>query len=197
MFSIPPLSGKHKRRGRPALTLPVDPHDRFSSRRHGCRAVTRLWMTDRRTEAFRGSITNVSAHCKPGYPPAAFRASVLGDFLADPLGNSDLLYAQRVGNHIGVIADPVDHGFCAELLQLRAGKLPALITARDLVADGAVQKSVVGAALASRTHKVGKAAMTLIEKCRTRPAEQAAYGRALLVRNPLRNPAPPNFSLPL
>ena len=105
------------------------------------------------------------------------------DFLANPLGNSDFFHAQRVGNHIGMVTNPIDNGFCAELLEFITGELFALIAALNIVANGAVQKSVVSTIFALITHKVRKAAMATIRKSRTCSAKQSADRRTLFVRD--------------
>lgn len=94
-----------------------------------------------------------------------------------------------------MIANPVDNRLCAELFQLLTRELPAFIAARDVMANGTIQKSVIRAAFAALPHEVRKATMTFLGKRGARPAKQAAYRRTPLVRNSFRS-RPSHFNLP-
>ena len=132
-------------------------------------------------------------HFKPVYQFSAFRTGVLCNFLSNPLSNPYLLHAHRVGNHIGMIANAVYHGFCAEFLQLFARELFAFIAASNLMTCGAVKKTVVSAVFAALANVVGKAAMTILRKRGARPAKQAADRRTFFGRYSVHKSFPPQI----
>lgn len=128
------------------------------------------------------SIANMCGHFKPSYQITTLWTLMFGNLLANPLWNPYLSHAKGIGNHIGMVTDPVDYGLCAELMKFVTRKFRALKAANDIVAGCTIQKSMVGAISASLAHKVRKATMTFIRECWTSTTKQATYGSASFVR---------------
>lgn len=140
-------------------------------------------------------IASVCSHFKPVYQLTAFRAFVFSYFLRNPSRNPNFLHTYGIGNHIGMIANAVDNGLCAELFEFITGKLHALITSSNIVTCGAVKKSVVSTIFTTLTHKVRKATVTVIRKSWASTAKQTTYGCTLFIWCSLHKIYPHNFKV--
>ena len=107
---------------------------------------------------------------------------MLCNLLNNPLRNTHFLHTQRVWNHIGMITNTIDNGFCAELSQLITRKLFTFIATSNIMTYGTVKKAVVSTVFTAITNIVRKATVTNIGKGRTRPTKQTAYRCTFFVR---------------
>jgi len=93
-------------------------------------------------------------HFKPTNQPAAFRAGMFHSFFSDPLRNTDFFHAGRIGNDIGMIANTVDHRFCAELTQFITGKFRARIAPGNMMPCRTIIEAMLRTVFAATTHEV-------------------------------------------